>query len=75
MWKKLFAMERQIYFVMQLLQTNYYDDHFHAYAISFLPQMNVLIKQSLKDPVPLRHHNIEYEGHIQMFASVRHMMY
>ena len=67
-------MEHQIYFVMQLLQTNYYDDHFHAYAISFLPQTNVLNIQSLKDPVPLRHRTIEYEGNTQMFVFVRHII-
>lgn len=65
-----------IYFVENVLLTSHYDDHFHAYSVSYPSQRQrvCLPLQSVLDHVPLQFHIIKYEGEQHMFISLRSLL-
>jgi len=71
------AVDSKIYFVLNLLQTAHFDEHFHAYAVTHPGQKTVacVLLESLKDHIPLQYHVIKYEGEQNMYVSLRYTLF
>jgi hypothetical protein len=71
------AINNKIYFVLEVLETVHYDEHFHAYAVKHPSQHyhTCVSIDCLKDHIPLQYHVIKYEGQLTMFVSLRYTIF
>ena len=74
---KIIALQSDAFFVVELLQTVHYDEHFHAYAVKHedCPKLACVAVTSLKHHVPLKYHHVAYEGSNHLFVSLRHVVF
>jgi hypothetical protein len=74
---KIIGLQSSIFFVMELLETLYFDQHFHAYAVkhSDCPKLDCMDFTSLKDHIPLQYHHVKYENEKHMFVALRYTIF
>jgi len=70
------AIDEKIYVILDLLETTFYDEHFHAYVIKHPGHKSYIcvLLDSLKDHIPLQYHVIKYEGEQSMFIALRYVL-
>ena len=59
----ILSVEKQLYFIEELLETIHYDEHFHAYAVKHFAskRLSCVHLKSLRDHVPYQLHMVTYE--------------
>jgi hypothetical protein len=74
---KILALKDKVFFVVMLLSTTDYDDHFHAYVVRHFSHKKLVCValHDLKDHVPLQYHHVDYEGSSRMLISMRYTLF
>lgn len=74
---KIISVEQTVYFIMELLETTHYDEHFHSYAVKYSSnKVHICCAlDSLKYHIPLQFHVITYENSKHMLISLRYVLF
>jgi hypothetical protein len=75
--RSIVSLQDRIYFVEELLQTNVYDEHFHAFSVKYPSRRRFacIAVDTLLNHVPLPYHNVTYERHQHLLISLRYVLF
>ena len=74
---KIVGLQSSIFFVLEMLQTLHFDQHFHAYAVKHYdcPKLECRALKSLKDHIPLQYYHVKYESEEHLFVALRYSLF